>query len=477
MLSGVAVGPKLRIFIGFDHTSEGLSFKTDDFRVNKSNDSQRMNFLEGLLFLIALMIPIGFFFLYPSIPVNGDPLPTEPPVAVFEDSPLSFERKQLMPEPQFGQMYTNVTLIDSESGDGKDILATDARTSHVVQLKRAEDGSWTTTILNQDKELPAPAHVTPVDLDNDGDQDYLVSCIGGIQPTNDLVGRVVWLENNDGQFTSRDILTGVRRVTDAQCADFDSDGDMDIVVAVFGGLLQGQVLWLENDGKQNFTDHELMAASGPIHVPVADFDGDGDSDFAVLISQEDEEVWIFENLGDGLNNAKRHLIFQSWNFDLGTAGMEVVDLDQDGDLDFLLAIGDNLELINNAAQPWHGVKWLENKGDWKFEDKQIATIGGVYGVSPADLDNDGDLDVAVTTIFNDWTQENAASVLWLENDGKQGFKTWQIASKPIQLATVATGDVNQDGKTDIITGSFHFRKPNRDFGSIDVFLNQSGAKQ
>ncbi len=45
--------------------------------------------------------------------------------------------------------------------------------------------------------------------------------------------------------------------------------------------------------------------------------------------------------------------------------MVATDLDQDGDQDFLIALGDNLELINNAAQPWHGVKWLENKGDWK----------------------------------------------------------------------------------------------------------------
>jgi hypothetical protein len=152
------------------------------------------------------------------------------------------------------------------------------------------------------------------------------------------------------------------------------------------------------------------------------------------------------------------------------------DLDQDGDQDLIIPIGDNLELINNAPQPWHGVRWLENKGDWKFEEKKIADIGGVYGVSPSDLDNDGDTDIAVVTMFNDWSQEGAGSVLWLENDGSQNFKTWQIASDPIQLATVACGDVNQDGKNDIVTGSFHFRKPSINFGSVDAFLQVGNGK-
>ena len=269
--------------------------------------------------------------------------------------------------------------------------------------------------------------------------------------------------------------------TDVQGGDFDSDGDIDLVVAVFGGPLQGQILYLENDGQQNFTDYEILAVSGTIHVPVSDFDGDGDLDFAAVITQDEEEVLAFVNDGTGFKKpGKRNRIYSSWNF-WGGAGMIASDLDQDGDQDLLLSLGDNLELTHNYPQPWHGVIWLENKGDWDFEPHRIATIGGVYATATADLDSDGDLDVAVATMFNDWAQDNAASVLWLENDGQQNFTTYQITDDPVQLATIGCSDLNGDGTPEIVTGAFHFRRPFNRFGSVDIFTaekqNRKGAGQ
>ena len=432
--------------------------------------------LAAALVISMLVIPAVFYIFNDKIQARGKPIDVERIQANFDSSEIEFNRESLMPNPEFGQLYANLKLLPSAEGDWMDVVAADCRTGQVTRLSHEADGSWSETVINQDRLLPGPGGVNPVDFDGDGDIDYLVSCIGGIQPTNDLVGRVCLLKNNDGVFETIDILDSVRRVTDAQHGDFDNDGDLDLVVAVFGGLLQGQILYLENDGNLNFTDHELMNISGAIHVPVGDFDNDGDLDFAALVSQEEEEVIAFENPGDGLVNAKRHWIFSSSNFDLGTAGMVATDLDQDGDQDFLIALGDNLELINNAAQPWHGVKWLENKGDWSFESHQIASVGGIYGVAPADFDGDGDIDVAAVSMFNDWSQDQAASVVWLENDGNQNFKTWQVASDPIQLSCVACGDINNDGTADIVTGSFHFRRPYTKFGSIDAFLNPGRAK-
>ena len=58
-------------------------------------------------------------------------------------------------------------------------------------------------------------------------------------------------------------------------------------------------------------------------------------------------------------------------------------------------------------------------------------------------------------MFNDWRRPGTASVVWLENDGRQNFTPRQIADRPTHLATVACGDLNGDGRADIVAGSLH----------------------
>ena len=112
------------------------------------------------------------------------------------------------------------------------------------------------------------------------------------------VGQVVWLEKTDDGYRRHLLLDGVRRVADTQAGDLDGDGDIDLAVAVFG-YARGEVLWLENDGEQSFLKHTLLKAPGAIHVPLADFDDDGDLDIVAVVSQDEEEIWGFENLGSG----------------------------------------------------------------------------------------------------------------------------------------------------------------------------------
>jgi hypothetical protein len=165
------------------------------------------------------------------------------------------------------------------------------------------------------------------------------------------------------------------------------------------------------------------------------------------------------------------LLYRTLNHDLGGAGLVRADLDQDGDADLLLSAGDNLELMYHYPQPYHGCIWLENTGNWDFQARQIAHFGGTYAAATGDLDGDGDLDVVLVSMFNDWTQPGAASVAWLENDGRQQFRTWQIADSPVSLCTVACGDLNGDGRDDIVAGGLHIKEPFDRLGRITAWVS------
>jgi hypothetical protein len=76
-------------------------------------------------------------------------------------------------------------------------------------------------------------------------------------------------------------------------------------------------------------------------------------------------------------------------------------------------------------------------------------------------------------MFNKWDQEDSVSIIWLENDGNQEFKSWRIDTAPIQLATVACGDLNGDGLADIVAGSFHVIPPFDRTGRITTWHTQA----
>jgi hypothetical protein len=312
----------------------------------------------------------------------------------------------------------------------------------------------------------APAHVEACDFDGDGDLDLLVAALGMVFPNNDPIGSVVVIENlGNGQFRNRVIVERIARVADVRGADLDGDGDIDLAVGQFG-YDQGETRWIENLGGWKFANHIVNSLSGPIHTPIADFDGDGRLDFLSLISQEWEEIHLFRNLGGG--QFKDTVVWGSTNEDYGSSGLAIADMDRDGDPDIVYTNGDAFDYARPGPRPWHGVQWLENrKGSFIFH--RIGDLPGAYGPSTADLNGDGYMDIVTVSGFNEWSRPSAVSLVAWINNGNQRFTPVVLARTPTHLMTSDAGDLDGDGVPEIVTGGFHAYPPFDQMSRITVW--------
>jgi len=364
-------------------------------------------------------------------------------------------------------LVSNVVAADLD-GDGlMDIIVCDCKSNSVNWIRQFPAGVYTESVIADG--LNAPAHAQVIDFDKDGDNDIIVAVLGLLFPSNDKIGSVVILEN-DGKnhFTKHVVIEKTARVSDVRAGDLDGDGDLDLAVAQFG-YDDGETQWLENLGNWQFKSHVLQNLSGPINVILDDIDKDGDLDIISLVSQEWEEIYGYIN--DGKGNFTSKLLYGSNNEDFGSSGIYLCDLDKDGDDDILYTNGDAFDYIPPQGRPWHGVQWLENKGNWNFEFHRICNFIGAYNARPVDLDNDGDLDILCVSAFNLWDKPESQSFIWLENTGNMQFVLHNIASSPTHILTLEMGDFNNDGLMDFVTGDMHAYPPYDRIGRITLWMN------
>ncbi len=382
--------------------------------------------------------------------------------------PLRFRRHGVVgPEPG---ALSAISFVDLVTLDGQpQLLACDMFHGRVMTIPArrlldsepgdldASSAPWTLLC----ESIPHPAHATPADLDGDGRTDLIVADLGMPMPSDARLGQVVWLRGQaDGSYQPTVLASELGRVTDVQAADFDGDGDVDLIVGVFGWHQVGEILYLENvaedPGRPEFQRRTLDSRPGTIHVPVADLDDDGDLDVVALISQEHEAVVAYLNRGAGHFEART--LFEADHPAFGSSGIELVDLDGDGDLDVLMSNGDVYDAP--LLKPYHGVSWLENTGDLAFEAHRLADLYGCQRARAADFDGDGDLDIVASSFLaepfygNDRPAHQADALILLEQVGPGRFATRSLEALRCDYPALVPGDLDGDGDLDLVVGSF-----------------------
>ena len=212
-------------------------------------------------------------------------------------------------------------------------------------------------------------------------------------------------------------------------ADIDGDGDLDFF---YGFDSSGAVGWLENDGSQNFSQHEVgHVSSRSGNLVAADLDGDNDIDLLAASNSNKRLEW-FEN--DGTQQFTRRIVSEEVQ---GVSNIAVADVDGDGDLDVLATLSTS-----------DSVYWYDNDGAQNFTPRIIATdADGASSVFAVDIDHDGDLDVLSTSELDD-------KISWYENDGSQGFNQHVVTASADGAARVLAADFDGDGDVDIVAASW-----------------------
>ena len=312
------------------------------------------------------------------------------------------------------------------------------------------------------------------DIDNDGINDVIK--IAGSEDQSMVLFRF----DEKGEFKKFVLLENVNfRGDRIMLYDVDNDGDLDLAAGIGindsnGKEISLDVVWLENPMPKNPTRKK----SWKIHkagnqkdyikdICVADFDRDGEAD---IITRANKQTAIY--FQSSTSQWSREVLIDHESHE----GMDIGDLDKDGDIDIIL----------NGF--WFATPDNVRKGDYVkhiYDDKWFTTADGSWrdnnaAIKVVDMNQDGLLDILISnselpgfpiSLYMASSSEAVKSDQWSEV---------QIAAQYDFCQTLDAADVDNDGDLDVLAAKFQ-RNPsegdqwiNEPPYPITVFYNADG---
>ena len=219
----------------------------------------------------------------------------------------------------------------------------------------------------------------------------------------DIVGGGRWFKHNGGTSYTANVIDDNHPFTRAAAGQLKESGRPEVVFVVGDG--EGRLKWYEWDGGK-WIDHDLLGfdVDHGHSLAVADINGDGHLDIFCAEMRLGKRWGIWRNL-----DAKM------WIF-----------------------LGD---------------------GRGNFTKMVVATGYGNHESKVGDLDGDGDLDI----LGKPYQWEAPRLDIWLNNGIGLSLDRWQRhvvdPAKPWRAVFITAGDMDDDGKKDIITGGWWYKNP------------------
>jgi hypothetical protein len=383
----------------------------------------------------------------------------------------------------------NAVAIADVNGDGKpDLVVTNwcayssctTPGTNVGVLLQNSNGTFQTVVVYASGGLYADS-IAVADVNGDGKPDLVVANCGSNSQTNCVStsnsGNVaVLLGNGDGTFqTAVTYSLGASGATAVAVADVNGDGKPDLIVAT-GSNTAGLVGVLLGKGDGTFQAEATYSSGGlsPLAVTVGNL---GNGHFDVVVANEcaddtctSSDVGVL--LGNGDGTFQTALTYDSGG--LYSDGVAIADVNRDGKPDVVVANSSTSTIVDNGD-----VGVLLGNGDGTLQTANHYSSGafGAAAVAVADVNGDGKLDLVVANCSGTASScvgalPGGIAVLLGNGDGtfQAAVSSGSGANTPFG---VAVGDVNGDGRPDIVAANCPSASCGQGSGTVGVLINQT----
>lgn len=200
----------------------------------------------------------------------------------------------------------------------------------------------------------------------------------------------------------------------------------------------------------------VVKIDGPVHDPpkhsywygpfseaasVLDLDGDGDLDIAAGRNWYEAPDWI------------KHEDFRD--------GAETNGPETDNNSEFAMDVNfdGHVDIVSTGWMRMKGAFWYKNPGKKgeKWTAQRIHSARSLEGIIHGDIDGDGDEDILV----NHWSLIVGQGVTWLEHIDKKPWFVEHVLGPEGEMHGNGLGDINSDGKLDIVTPLGWWKAPDK----------------
>jgi hypothetical protein len=230
-------------------------------------------------------------------------------------------------------------------------------------------------------------------------------------------------------------------------ADFDGDEFLDILITSMmgnsrGGYDPSYLYFGQSDGGFNDDDRVELLGREAYEQAFADLDDDGDVDILLAnrgeITRLANEVWIYWNEDN---------TFNSWNMSglasQSALGVQIADLDKNGYLDIIVSNGSPRASEGNKIEGTF-IYWGSDVG-WPATERTVLPTGLTRAATVCDINNDGNLDI----VFGNQKKGELASIYFGDGTRNYSVDVRKELSKSEGTGNPGVADLDKDGLLDI----------------------------